>query len=116
VRAKNGERKNYKENGQKMLFMKIFHWDNIVIGLLVLMFAVILAVDAILVTWGQPGIPLSGNDVKGITGVTFVLIAIYMLIKAREANRNRPTNITMLGATELIAALRARPSKMRAFS
>jgi len=99
-----------------MLFMKIFHWDNIVIGLLVLMFAVILAVDAILVTWGQPGIPLSGNDVKGITGVTFDLIAIYMLIKAREANRNRPTNITMLGATELIAALRARPSKMRAFS
>ena len=99
-----------------MLFMKIFHWDNIVIGLLVLMFAVILAVDAILVTWGQPGIPLFGNDVKGITGVTFVLIAIYMLIKAREANRNRPTNITMLGATELIAALRAGPSKMRAFS
>lgn len=68
-----------------MLFMKIFHWDNIVVGLLVLMFAVILAVDAILVTWGQPGIPLSGNDVKGITGVTFVLIAIYMLIKARES-------------------------------
>ena len=59
--------------------------ENIVIGLLVLMFAIILAVDAILVTWGQPGIPLSGNDVKGITGVTFILIAIYMLIKARES-------------------------------
>jgi len=68
-----------------MLFMKIFHWDNIVVGLLVLMFAVILAVDAILVTWGQPGIPLSGNDVKGITGTTFVLVAIYMLLKARES-------------------------------
>jgi len=65
--------------------MKVFHWNNIVVGLLVLMFAVILAVDAILVTWGQPGIPLSGNDVKGITGVTFVLIAIYMLIKSRES-------------------------------
>jgi hypothetical protein len=65
--------------------MKIFHWNNIVVGLLVLMFAVILAVDAILVTWGQPGIPLSANDVKGITGVTFVLIAIYMLIGAIES-------------------------------
>jgi len=58
--------------------------ENIVIGLLVLMFAIILAVDAILVTWGQPGIPLSGNDVKGITGVGFVLVAILILIKARK--------------------------------
>jgi hypothetical protein len=65
--------------------MQIFHWNNIVVGLLVLMFAVILAVDAILVTWGQPGIPLSDNDVKGITGLTFVLVASYMLIKARES-------------------------------
>ncbi len=48
------------------------------------MFAIILAVDAILVTWGQPGIPLSGNDVKGITGVGFVLVAILILIKARK--------------------------------
>ncbi len=59
--------------------------ENIVVGLLVLMFAVILAVDAILVTWGGSGIPLSGNDVKGITGVTFVLTAVYMLLKARES-------------------------------
>jgi hypothetical protein len=49
------------------------------------MFAVILAVDALLVTWGQPGIPLSDNDVKGITGLTFFFIASYMLIKARES-------------------------------
>ena len=65
--------------------MKVFHWDNIVLGLLVLMFALILAVDALLVTWGQPGIPLSDNDVKGITGVTFVLVAIFILLKARES-------------------------------
>ncbi len=58
--------------------------ENIVIGLLVLMFAIILAVDAILVTFGQPGIPLSGNDVKGITGVGFVLVAILIFIKARK--------------------------------
>jgi len=58
-----------------MSSMKVFHWNNIVAGLLVLMFALILAVDALLVTWGQPGIPLSDNDVKGITGITFVIIA-----------------------------------------
>ena len=64
--------------------MKIFHWNNIVAGLLILMFAIILAVDALLVTWGQPGIPLSDNDVKGITGITFVIIAGFILVKARE--------------------------------
>ncbi len=67
--------------------MTAFHWNNIVVGVLVLMFAVILAVDALLVTYGQPGIPLSSNDVKGITGVTFVLVALFMLIKARESKQ-----------------------------
>jgi hypothetical protein len=65
--------------------MKVFQWNNIVAGLLVLMFALILAVDALLVTWGQLGIPLSDNDVKGITGVTFVIIAGFILVKARES-------------------------------
>jgi hypothetical protein len=59
--------------------------DNIVIGLLVLMFAAILFVDAILVTYNQSGIPLSPNDVKGITGFAFLLVAVYILIKARES-------------------------------
>ena len=49
------------------------------------MFAVILFVDAILVTYNQTGIPLSANDVKGITGFGFLLVAIFMLIKARES-------------------------------
>jgi hypothetical protein len=57
--------------------------ENIVLGLLVLMFAVILFVDAILVTYNQSGIPLSANDVKGITGFVFVIIAVFILIKAR---------------------------------
>lgn len=65
--------------------MKVFHWDNVVVGLLVLMFAIILVVDAILVTWGQSGIPLSGNDVKGITGVTLVLVSVFILLKARDS-------------------------------
>ena len=68
-----------------MRFMKVFQWNNIVAGLLVLMFAIILAVDALLVTWGQLGIPLSDNDVKGITGITFVIIAGFILVKARES-------------------------------
>jgi hypothetical protein len=58
--------------------------ENVVLGLLVLMFAVILFVDAILVTYSQSGIPLSANDVKGITGFTFILISVLILIKARE--------------------------------
>jgi len=58
--------------------------DNVVIGLLVLMFAAILFVDAMLVTYNQSGIPLSPNDVKGITGFTFLLVAIFILIKARD--------------------------------
>jgi hypothetical protein len=65
--------------------MKVFQWNNIVAGLLVLMFALILAVDALLVTYGNPGIPLSANDVKGITGLTFIIIAGFILVKARES-------------------------------
>lgn len=68
-----------------MLFMKVFQWNNIVVGLLILMFAAILLVDAILVTYNQSGIPLSSNDVKGITGFVFLLVAIFILIKARES-------------------------------
>jgi len=55
---------------------------NVAIGLLILMFAVILFADAILVTWNQPGIPLSQNDVKGITGFVFVIISVFIFIKA----------------------------------
>ena len=65
--------------------MKVFQWNNIVAGLLVLLFALVLAVDAVLVTWGHPGIPLSANDVKGIAGLTFIIIAGFILVKARES-------------------------------
>lgn len=60
------------------------HSGPLVIGLLVLIFALILTVDALLVTFSQAGIPLSDNEVKGITGVTLVIIAIYILISARK--------------------------------
>ena len=59
--------------------------ERLLIGLLVLIFALILAFDALLVTFGQAGIPLSDNDVKGITGVTFVIIAVFILISGRRS-------------------------------
>ena len=58
--------------------------ENVVIGALILMFAVILFVDAMLVTFNMSGIPLSANDAKGITGFTFILTAILIFIKARK--------------------------------
>jgi len=60
--------------------------DNIVVGLLVLMFAAILLGDAMLVTYISASEVLSPNDVKGITGFVFVIIAILIFIKAREKN------------------------------
>lgn len=64
--------------------MKVFQWNNIVAGLLVLMFALILLGDAILVTFTSADELFSSNDVKGITGLAFLLIATFILIKARE--------------------------------
>jgi hypothetical protein len=58
--------------------------DNVIMGLLVLMFAAILLGDAILVTYTGGSEVLSGNDVKGIAGVTFVIIAIFIFLKARD--------------------------------
>jgi len=58
--------------------------DNVVVGLLVLMFAAILFGDALLVTYTSGSEVLSPNDVKGITGFVFVIIAILIFIKARE--------------------------------
>ena len=58
--------------------------ENVVIGALILMFALILSVDAILVTFNLPSIPLSPNDVKGIAGIIGILGAILIFIKARK--------------------------------
>jgi len=58
--------------------------DNLVVGLLVLMFAAILLGDAILITYTSADELLSPNDVKGITGFVFVLIALLIFLKARD--------------------------------
>jgi len=73
--------KNYKVISSEQQFMKI---ENAVLGLLVLMFAVILFGDAVLTTFNPSSMILSPNDVKGIAGFTFLLIAILIFIKARE--------------------------------
>jgi len=57
--------------------------DNVVVGLLVLMFAAILLGDAMLVTYTSASQVLSPNDVKGITGFVFVIIAVFIFLKAR---------------------------------
>jgi uncharacterized membrane protein len=74
-----------RQKRRKMLFMKVFHWNNIVAGLVVLMFAAILLGDAILVTYTSADEVFSPNDVKGITGLVFIIIAGFILIKARES-------------------------------
>jgi hypothetical protein len=73
--------KNYKVISLKQQFMKT---EDVVLGLLVLMFAAILFGDAVLTTFNPDSMMLSPNDVKGIAGFTFLLIAILLLIKARE--------------------------------
>jgi len=58
--------------------------EDIVLGLLILMFSVILFGDAVLTTITPDGMILSYNDVKGIAGFTFLLISIWIFIKSRE--------------------------------
>jgi hypothetical protein len=56
--------------------------EYIIFGLLVIMFAAILFGDAILTTIDPASMMLSSNDVKGITGFVFVIIAAFFFWKA----------------------------------
>ncbi len=58
--------------------------DNVVVGILTIFFASILFGDAVLTTYNPASMILSPNDVKGIAGLVFVIIAVYIFIKARE--------------------------------
>jgi hypothetical protein len=73
-----------KQNYNKKLFMKVFQWNNIVAGLVVLLLAAILLYDAISVTFTSVDELFSPNDVKGITGLAFLITATFILIKTRE--------------------------------
>ena len=56
--------------------------DNLVVGIIVICFAALLLVDAILTTYTPANQILSPNDVKGITGAVFGVIAVFIFIKA----------------------------------
>ena len=64
--------------------MQVFHWNNIVAGLVVLLLAVILLGDATMVTFTSTEELFSPNDVKGITGLALLIVATFILIKSRE--------------------------------
>jgi positive regulator of sigma E activity len=56
--------------------------DNLVVGIIVICFAALLLVDAILTTYTPASQILSPNDVKGITGIVFGVIAAFIFVKA----------------------------------
>ena len=56
--------------------------DNLVVGVIVICFAALLLVDAIRTTYNPVSQILSPNDVKGITGMVFGIIAAFFFWKA----------------------------------
>jgi len=56
--------------------------DYLVFGIIVILFAALLVVDAIITTYTPANMILSPNDVKGITGVVFGVIAVFFFLKA----------------------------------
>jgi hypothetical protein len=73
--------KNIRHYCQKEPLMKT---EDFVVGLFVIIFAAILLGDAILTTFNPDDMMLSPNDVKGITGMVFVVLAVFILSKARK--------------------------------
>jgi len=58
--------------------------DNLVAGSIVIAVAALLLADAILTTYDPASQVLSPNDVKGIVGMVFVVIAALIFIKSKE--------------------------------
>jgi hypothetical protein len=58
--------------------------DNLVAGLIVIFFAAILLADAIISTVDPASQLFSPNDVKGIVGIVFVVLAAFYFKKAKE--------------------------------
>jgi hypothetical protein len=58
--------------------------EYVIFGLLVIIFAAILFGDAILTTVDAASMMLSPNDVKGITGFVFIVIAAFFFWKASK--------------------------------
>ena len=58
--------------------------DNVIVGIIVILFAALLIGDAILTTYNPANIVLSPNDVKGIVGMVFIVLAGFIFWKAKE--------------------------------
>jgi len=58
--------------------------DNLVVGVIVILFAAILLGDAYMTTYTPANELFSHNDVKGIVGMVFVVIAGFYFWKARK--------------------------------
>lgn len=74
-------KKDYNVTSPKQLLMKA---EYVIVGVIVLIFAAILLGDAILATYSPSDMMLSSNDVKGITGMVFVVLAAFILWKAKQ--------------------------------
>ena len=72
---------NYMEVRQNGLFMKI---DNLVVGIIVVAVAALLLGDAILTTYTPASQVLSPNDVKGIVGIVFLVLAAWFFYKTAK--------------------------------
>lgn len=59
--------------------------DSLVAGIMVIIFGAILFADAVQTTYYPDRMLLSPNDVKGIAGFVFIVIAIFYFIRARES-------------------------------
>jgi hypothetical protein len=66
---------------QKWLFMKI---DNLVVGIIVIAVAALLLGDAILTTYTPASQMLSPNDVKGVVGMVFLVLAGWFFYKTAK--------------------------------
>jgi hypothetical protein len=67
-----------RQNG---LFMKI---DNLVVGIIIVAVAALLLADAILTTYTPASQVLSPNDVKGIVGMVFLVLAAWFFYKTAK--------------------------------
>jgi len=56
--------------------------ENLIVGAIVICFAALLLADAIQTTYTPANQILSPNDVKGIAGMVFVVIAALIFAKA----------------------------------
>jgi hypothetical protein len=66
---------------EKRLFMKT---DNLVVGIIVIAVAALLLADAILTTNNPASQVLSPNDVKGIVGMVFLVLAGWFFYKTAK--------------------------------